>query len=524
MNDPTTAYDEIAYPGRSFASTHPDRLATIATLFGMTAAAVERCRVLELGCGDGANLIPMAYALPESSFFGVDLAARPIASGQKMIHTLGLRNVELAQLNVMDLTPDHGQFDYIIAHGLYSWVPPAVQEKVLSICRENLAPAGVAFISHLVYPGSHLRDMFREMMLFHVRDLAQPAARINQARALIKFIADSPAGSDVYRLFSQSFSEELSRLLDGFLFHDYLADINAPAYFVQFAERAAKHGLQFLGEADFFEMQYDYDIYPSRLRDVLRQLESQNVILKEQYLDFLKCRRFRQTLLCHGEVSLDRLPKPERLANLYAASPVRPASPDPDLASHRAEEFRSPKGGTISIDHPAAKAALAQLGSVWPRAVGFTELLTHARSRAGLAPDDQARDAQVLGHVLLKCYAAGYVELHAHAPRFATTVSERPVASPVARYQILNDSVVTNLRHVAVSIEDSLCALMLKLLDGTRDRQALLNDLVAPVASGAAVIERDGQPITDPEQARAIIAGGLENNLAGFAQNALLVA
>src|SRR5215210_2096307 len=107
-----TAYDEVLYSSYAFSQTHPDRLATLATLFGMNPTPVTQCRVLELGCGDGSNLIPMAYGLPGSEFVGIDLAARPIANGQEMIETLGLKNITLRALDVMQIAPDFGQFDY----------------------------------------------------------------------------------------------------------------------------------------------------------------------------------------------------------------------------------------------------------------------------------------------------------------------------------------------------------------------------------------------------------------------------
>ena len=126
------AYDEVLYPGYPILQAHPNRLATLATLFGMEPASIQSCRVLELGCGDGANLIPMAFGLPASHFVGVDAAARPLAKGQVMIKSLGLKNIILHHSSVIDVAPELGQFDYIIAHGLYSWVPAAVQDKLLS--------------------------------------------------------------------------------------------------------------------------------------------------------------------------------------------------------------------------------------------------------------------------------------------------------------------------------------------------------------------------------------------------------
>jgi len=116
-NQTPNAYDEVLYPGLAHFETHPDRLATTAALFGMQTAPLEKCRVLELGCGDGTNLISMAYGLPESEFVGID-AARAIAAGNQMIEDLALKNVRLQQLDLMDFKTDTATFDFIIAHGV----------------------------------------------------------------------------------------------------------------------------------------------------------------------------------------------------------------------------------------------------------------------------------------------------------------------------------------------------------------------------------------------------------------------
>src|SRR4051794_15066241 len=133
----STPYDDVPYPSVPFPQTHPDRLATLATLFGMRTAPVEQCRVLELGCGDGANLIPMALVMPESHFLGLDLAGAPIGRGRETIEALGLRNVELRQEDLRafatNVDGEQEPFDFIVAHGVYSWVPEDVREALLSI-------------------------------------------------------------------------------------------------------------------------------------------------------------------------------------------------------------------------------------------------------------------------------------------------------------------------------------------------------------------------------------------------------
>ena len=103
-----------------FLQTHPDQLAAVATLFGMRPQPPDRCRVLELGCAGGGNLIPMALALPESRFLGIDLSRRQISTGQALVRKLGLRNIGLQPLSVLDLDSRFGRFDYIICHGIYS--------------------------------------------------------------------------------------------------------------------------------------------------------------------------------------------------------------------------------------------------------------------------------------------------------------------------------------------------------------------------------------------------------------------
>ena len=149
----STAYDVVTYAGHSYPQTHPDRLATIATLYGLTPPPVATCRVLELGCGDGANLLPVALALPQSTCVGIDLSGEAVARGQRLAEQVGLGNVSLRQMDVMELPDDFGPFDYVIAHGLYSWVPPAVRERVLEICRSRLSPGGIAFVSYNALPG-----------------------------------------------------------------------------------------------------------------------------------------------------------------------------------------------------------------------------------------------------------------------------------------------------------------------------------------------------------------------------------
>src|SRR5262245_44043390 len=168
MSDATLAtYDELPYESNPFAETHPDALATAATLFGLDPPLVEACRVLELGCASGGNLLPMAEALPGSHFVGLDLSRCQIEDGRQIVQALGLPNLELCHLSITDVGPDFGPFDYILCHGVYSWVPPAVQDKILEICSRHLTPQGVAYISYNTYPGWRAKAILRDLLCYH---------------------------------------------------------------------------------------------------------------------------------------------------------------------------------------------------------------------------------------------------------------------------------------------------------------------------------------------------------------------
>lgn len=476
---PANPYDELSYTGYPFPQSHPDRLATLALLFGMKPAPVENCRILELGCGDGANLIPMAFGLPGIRCVGIDLSSRATVKAKAMGDALGLRNLDIRLMSLLDVPPDFGQFDYIIAHGIYSWVEPAVQEKILSICKTHLSYNGIAYVSYNTYPGGYLRRMIREMMGFHVRDIADPLERVAQARGLIKFLSESLPKADHYASFLEKELERTSAREDCAIFHDELSEINTPLYFHEFVMRAAKHGLQYLSEAHLLDSQISL-FHPQAAAEL--EKAGVGIIAQEQYFDFIKCRRFRQTLLCHDQVSLDRTLRPDAVINMHIASSARPISARPDLTSpDRSEEFRAANGVVMATRSPLAKAAVVLLGEVWPQSHPCVQLLNKARDLAGMsqgAPSETTSGEMAeLCEFLVKNYRVDVVELHAHQAKFEVVASERPVVSPLARLQALQDGTVTNLRHTSVAIGDRLVRQLLLLLDGSRDRAGLLAGL-----------------------------------------------
>ena len=421
----------------------------------MQPARSVSCRVLDLGCGDGGNLIPMAYSLQGSEFVGVDNGELGIAKGQALASELGLKNIRLLSRDMLEPVTDLGTFDYILSHGVYSWVPPAVADRILAICRECLNPQGVAYVSYSAYPGAHIRNMIGEMLQYHARRFERPDQQIEQGRAMLRFLMTARPGTEVYSLLLQQEAESVVSRRSESLYHDELSPHHWPVYFHEFAAHAAGHGLQYLGEADFSEMQETSET--PEVAAMLRTL-ARNLIDKEQYMDFVKCRRFRQTLLCRSEVPLNRRIDSAQMRDFH-------------IRAWRIllEPAKTP------TDHPVAQAVTAALKEAAPAALSFDALLDAVRKRAGMSDDDAA----LLADVILAFYACGLYQLHVDPPQFAQQPGDRPRASAIARRQAESGDHVTTLSHEWVRVEDELSRRLLVLLDGTRDRTAILTELRA---------------------------------------------
>jgi methyltransferase-like protein/2-polyprenyl-3-methyl-5-hydroxy-6-metoxy-1,4-benzoquinol methylase len=480
-----TSYDQVPYESFPIMGTHPDRLSTLAQLMGIDAPALEACRVLELGCAGGGNLIPMAVELPHAQFTGVDLSASQVADGDAIIRALKLDNARLIAGDVMDIGEDFGQFDYIIAHGIYSWVPAATQEKILEICSRRLAPNGVAYVSYNALPGFRTRATIRDLIRYHALQFPEPDKRVAQARAVLELLARGvPDEHSVYATVLRSELELLRRAPDYYLVYEHLADVNEPVYFHDFVERAYRHGLQYLGDAEFASMLLSR--FSPQVAETVRSIAS-DVIRQEQLMDFLSNRAFRQTLLMHVEQPLDRTVAPQRLKHLWISSAASPTRSDPNLAEGALEKFCTPAGLCVNTPRAITKAALVVLAARWPVALAFADLVASACARLNplAAKPPQAGEFDLLAAEMFQCYAAAVVEVHARASPFSTEPGARPRVSPLARYQAGRGTRVTTLRHDSIVVPDAIRAL-LPLLDGSRT----LDEISAAVKAGKLDLSR----------------------------------
>jgi methyltransferase-like protein len=422
---------------------------------------VERCRVLEVACGDGANLIPMAYAIPTSEFVGFDLAESPIERGQERIRELGLGNVRLFQGDLMELGAGLGRFDYVVAHGFYAWVPEPVRNRLLALLDEWLTDDGIAFISYNSLPGAYMRTMMREMMRFRTQGMEDLNERVAEGFKFLNFLVEERSAGDAYRTLVEAHLRKMEARHPAVTCHDEMSDAYEPVYFSDFADHARQHGLQYLSEA---ELPPPPDpSYRAEIQSALKEASGDDLVRKEQMLDFLRMRAYRETLLCRADRQVERGFPVDVFRRLQFASQTTAAPGEGPGAT----AFVLPGGIRMESNHPGVIALLTQLGEAWPASLGFEEL---APLLAGTGLTLNAEGATLL----VRLAVAKMIELRAWRAPVSRTVTERPRASAVCRQEARTEANVTSLLHKVVNLGDTRVRGLLGLLDGTRDRKELL--------------------------------------------------
>ncbi len=517
------SYEKLPYKSQAYTQSHPNRLATLGHIFQISPAPITQCRVLELGCASGGNIIPLAWYLPQSEFVGIDISKGQASACKKAVSDLGLSNITVHNQNIADVTDALGTFDYIICHGVFSWVPEDIQNHIFRIASDCLNERGIAYISYNTYPGWHAKEMVRNMMLYHSSHFDTLEQRLNQARASINFLADAveKEGDRSYALVIKNELETLRQSGDWYLYHDYMEVVNTPIYFHQFCKRADRYGLQYLGEAEFGVM-FSND-FSAKTNATLEEI-SQDIIQKEQYMDFLRNRPFRQTLLCSKKLDIRRYLDADCLASLLVASEASPEVDTVDLAPQVVQQFKIRDGFYIETASPELKTALLILKRSWPGAVSFptlfTETATYLEKVFGLQSGHQASKKD-LGRELFQCYINGGVRLTTWQNEFFNEISNRPQVSALTLYQVDQGDFIATPDHEKISL-DSMSRQIVRLLDGAHDQSQILDNLQSLVRDGFLEIKQHGLPVKDNQKTRLLIKAKIDQLLSVLLSSKLL--
>ena len=377
---------------------------------------------------------------------------------------------------------------------MYSWVPPAVQDRLLWVCGNLLSKSGVAYVSYNTLPGGHVRQLLDEMMKYHTRNEPDPDARVSKGRAFSQSLVEAVLPQDaLYRGLLTAERDRIAKIEPAVLFHDDLAECNEAVYLHTFVARAAAHGLRYLADAEFEYM------HGHRFPQAAPLLaECKDRVEYEQYLDFLCCRTFRRTLLCRAEVPLAPAPLPEQATQMWAVSYATIETSPAELFGPAPLRFRNRTGVVVGLRDVVAKVALSCLIAASPGAVHFDELVTTVSERlraAGAEVPELAALRATLGELLVMLYSGDMVELYVQTPTAVTTPGDRPLASPLAREQSRTSAQVINLWHRNLFLDDALALRLLPLLDGTRSAAELLTALTAAPDSGSLASAPDAAAI-----------------------------
>ena len=364
------SYDAVPYGSYPIAASHPDKLFAVGTLFGVHPVPPEGARILELGCAGGGNLLPIASQFPNATCVGIDLSQAQVDAARVAVQYGKLSNTKIHQGSIADINESHGKFDYIICHGVFSWVPEPAREAILRVSAQNLSENGIAYISYNTMPGWYQRGMIRDMMLRHVDGIKNSTAKTTQARALLTFLVRATESHhSPYAAYLRSEAEFLDKQPDAYLFHDHLEDHNKAYFFQDFIRFATPYGLQFLGESNISAM------WTGNLsNETSQKLNSiSDAVVSGHYLDCIVGRSFRQTLLVHSGKSISRSLDPTRFEGIQFSGQFI-EEPQSETGAVR-KDYKTKNGQIMFTSELPTQYALEALTQAFPGSLTMDQII-----------------------------------------------------------------------------------------------------------------------------------------------------
>ncbi|HEY1956931.1 MAG TPA: class I SAM-dependent methyltransferase [Polyangiaceae bacterium] len=432
-------YDVVPYTNHAYAESHPDRLAVVARLNRFEPPALESARVLEIACGRGGNLIPMAAGMPRATFVGADRSTRQIEEASAVARATGLEHVTFRAADFETIAPSE-PFDYVIAHGLWSWISLDARRALFRVIASVLAPHGIAYVSFNVLPGWYERLAARD----YLRAFATPATAKKALGDLIALVWPEEAA---YKASLARVAARIAETDEAYVTHEYFSSAHHPATVGEFLDEAGAAGLRYLGDA--IAQDTALELAPPEL---FERAAKAGVRDAQQLVDFARATAFRRALLVRADAGGSFAPSLDAAAldAMTATSRLRPGhAPDEVIAGDL----------TVQITD-AARPALAAIARAAPRAAAIDPTWS-----------------QELFDLWLVTRA---IDLHLHAPPLDDGSATRPRACPVARWHAGRGGPITNRWHHEIVFRDEITRRVLAALDGTRTADDVASALGEP--------------------------------------------
>lgn len=439
------SFEALPYRHGSIADSHIARIGAIARLVGWAAAEPDRCRVLEIGCAEGLNLLPMADRIRTSEFVGVDFGEAHIRVGEAVRVAGGLENASLICADLREWQPEPESFDYVIAHGVYSWVPPEVRDRLLQACARGLRPNGVAYISYNVYPAWGPLMAIRRAVLSEIAHLTEMPERIARTTLVLETLHNSFANDErPYAIMMRELIAEMMVKPAPLLHHDDLESINEPCTFLEFATHARTHGLQFLAEAHYASMPFEH-VRPE-VRTALSVLDP-DFVHGQHLLDLIGNRRFRNTLLCRSASEPERVVNPDIIRDCALGIHLGVADARIDLQTGVPLQVIGRHNLRLSIDKPFQKAFIATLIAARPDRITYAEARHRAEDllRRGNLPTEI--DDDFMAVALFRLFALDQLDLMLAGNGEWLKTNPKPTVSALVRHQAQQALPIVNRWH-----------------------------------------------------------------------------
>ena len=498
------SYDAMPYVSVGVKQSQPNRLAAIAQIFGLSVKTLAQARVLEIGCAEGGNILPLALRFPKAEFVGIDISPVQIERGQQQAKALGLSNLHLHCCSVTNLDSVLGQFDFIICHGIYSWVEKPVQDAIFIALKSHLAPQGIGFVSYNVLPGWRMKQPFRDAAHTLLPQRLPLAEKAKAASDLLSFLAAHSDASSGYGLALREVEGRLTQTRTDYVAHEYLEDANAPCTLTEFLQRASSARLSYLGDAEISEM-IPIGSSPELQQEIARRSGGDQVAM-EQLMDFIKGRQFRSTLLVHDHqaTQISRMLHAERLQGLHFScrsnTSIRVESGNKVLITDGMAAWPMPDEIYVQM--------MARLIAAYPASIPVIILL------AGLGDHNASSQA------LLALVMYGVVDASSDAIEVASVLGSKPKAFRLAAHSAaIGAAQTTNLLHGVVQL-DPMTAHFLTAMDGIKTVPQLTADFVQRCVSGQFQLAKDGRTLTSKSEiakAAALQADEVMNSLVRLA-------